>query len=313
MLSRRHLRIRVMQSLYTWYQSEDRDIRTSVGNLFKGTERTYDLYLSLLQLLPELAHHEEKYYLDLPPRHIKKEEPVMSRLSDNCFIQFLEKDPVFTGLIHDRKITWQKEGDLIRKLFLQLRQSPEYKNYISAEKHSEPEDVDFCGWIFKNIIQPSAPLTTSLEEQNIWWAESLDLIYSMVLKTIRVAHPGKKGKYELMPMFRDEQDDKEFMERLFVETVKSDDYFEKLIAEKTRNWDVDRIALMDVILLKMTLGEILNFPSIPVKVSINEYIDISKDFSTPKSKIFINGVIDKLVGDLREKGEVHKTGRGLLE
>ena len=112
---------------------------------------------------------------------------------------------------------------------------------------------------------------------------------------------------------RDEEDDKEFIQKLFTETVKNDDAYEKLISEKTKNWEVDRIALMDVILLKMALCEILNFQGIPVKVSINEYIDISKDYSTPKSKIFINGVIDKLVADLKENGAVNKTGRGLLE
>ncbi|MFM7902515.1 MAG: transcription antitermination factor NusB, partial [Bacteroidota bacterium] len=145
------------------------------------------------------------------------------------------------------------------------------------------------------------------------WAEALELVNSMVLKTIKVAHPDKKGAYELMAEFRDEEEDREFMEKLFTETVHHDNEYEKLVSERTKNWEVERIALIDVILLKMALCEILNFPNIPVKVTINEYIDISKDYSTPKSKAFINGVIDKLVIDLRETGAVKKSGRGLIE
>jgi N utilization substance protein B len=124
-----------------------------------------------------------------------------------------------------------------------LRNSAEYKSYVSIKEHSVEEDVEFCSWIYKNTIIASEALQNAMEEQNIWWAEALDLINSMVLKTIRVAHPGRKGQFELMPLFRDEEDDRDFMEKLFRETIKNDSYFESLIAEKTKNWDVDRIAL----------------------------------------------------------------------
>jgi len=264
-------------------------------------------------LLPELCDEEERYYTDLQPRHIAKDQVVLSKLSDNAFINFLKTDEAFTNGLKNRKISWQKDVDLIKKVFYQLRQSPEYKKYVETAKHSIQDDVEICSWIYKNVIVSSEALMNALEEQNMWWAEALELINSMVLKTIRIAHPDRKGQFELMTIFRDEEDDKAFMEKLFLETVKNDSYFEQLIGDKTRNWEVDRIALMDVILLKMALGEILHFPGIPVKVSINEYIDISKDYSTPKSKIFINGVIDKLVADLKTQGLVKKTGRGLIE
>lgn len=313
MLSRRHLRTRVMQALYSWYQSEEKNTESILKELFRGTERTYDLYFSLLLVLPELADEEVKYYADLQPRHIEKKEISISRLSQNSFITFLQADPVFTEGVKARKISWQKDAEIIRKVFFQLRNSAEYKTYVSQPEHTIEEDVEFCSWIFKNIVISSEALQNAMEEQNIWWAEALDLINSMVLKTIRIAHPDCKGQFELMPLFKDEQDDREFMEKLFRETIKNDSYFETLISEKTKNWDVERIALMDIILLKMALAEILTFPGIPVKVSINEYIDISKDYSTPKSKVFINGVIDNLVTDLKSKGEVKKSGRGLIE
>lgn len=313
MLSRRHLRTRVMQALYSWYQSDEKNTEGTINELFRGAERTYDLYLSLLQVLPELADEEDRYYIDLPPRHILKEEQIHSKLANNSFINFLQTDPDYNEGLKKRKISWQKDAELIKKVFFQLRNSTEYKDYISKASHTPQEDVDFCTWAYKNTILNSEALQNAMEEQNIWWAEALDLINSMVIKTIRVAHPDKKGHFELMPLFRDEEEDKEFIEKLFRETVKNDSYFEQLISDKTKNWDVERIALMDIILLKMALSEILYFPGIPIKVSINEYIDISKDFSTPKSKVFINGVIDNLVADLKAQGAVKKSGRGLIE
>lgn len=313
MLSRRHLRIRVMQTLYTWYQSEEKSTNSSVENLFHGADRIYDLYLSLLQLFPELADEEARYIADLPPRHTASDRSALSSLETNIFIKFLKNDPAFKAGVASRKISWQKETELIKKVYYQIRHSDEYKEYTSKAGHTPQEDIDLCIWIYKKIIITSEPLMHTLEEQNIWWAEALELINSMVVKTIKIAHPDRKGSFELFPVFRDEEDDKMFMEKLLRETVSNDRYFEQLIAEKTKNWEVDRIALVDVILLKMALTEILHFPGIPVKVSINEYIDISKDYSTPKSKTFINGVIDKLVADLKAKGEVKKSGRGLIE
>jgi N utilization substance protein B len=301
-----------MQALYAWYQSDDHNLNTSVDNLFKGTSRSYDLYLFLLNLLVEISDEEERYMADLPPRMTAADYQHLSYLKQNLFIEFLKKE-TFQNLLKSRRIAALKDTDLVRKVYHQLRQKEEYRNWVSKEGHTEKEDIEFCTFIFKEVISSSESMTNSLEEQNIWWAEAMELVNSMVVKTIKVAHPDKKGQFEVMPEFRDEEEDKEFMERLFKETVRNDAEYEKMVSERTKNWELERIALVDVILLKMALSEIMNFPSIPVKVSINEYIDISKDYSTPKSKVFINGVIDKLVIELKESGAIKKTGRGLIE
>lgn len=312
MLSRRHLRIRVMQALYAWYQTDERHLGTSIDNLFKGTSRSYDLYLYLLNLLVELADEEERYLADLPPRMTAAEFQHKESLTQNAFIAYLKQEH-FQNLVKSRHIANAKNIDLIRKVYHQLRQKEEYRQWVSTENHTEKEDVEFCTFIFKQVISASEPMINALEEQNIWWAEAMELVNSMVLKTIKVAHPDKKGQFEVMTEFRDEEEDKEFMEKLFGETVRNDASYEQMVSERTKNWELERIALMDVILLKMALSEIMNFPNIPIKVSINEYIDISKDYSTPKSKVFINGVIDKLVIELKERGAIKKTGRGLIE
>jgi N utilization substance protein B len=165
--------------------------------------------------------------------------------------------------------------------------------------------------MMKELFHTGDILRHLLEEKNIYWAESLDLVEAMVLKTAE--NPKDGSNFGLLPLYKDEDDDIRFMRNLVQKTIRDDGYFQQLIADKTKNWDAERIALVDIILMKMALCEILNIENIPVKVSINEYIDISKDYSTPNSKGFINGVIDKLVIELREQGKIHKTGRGLIE
>ena len=302
-----------MQGLYTWFQSEDKNVSRSVESIFHGAERAYDLYLSLLQLPLEIAAEEERYYSDLQPGYTKKTVDVKSKFSGNQIIIGLNGHVQFNELYKKRKLSWQKHHDLIKKLFYNLRQSEEYKSYINSDDHSVEEDIEFLKLVYKQIIMPSEVLQTTIDEQNIWWADAVEFINSMVLKTIKTFQNNTEEPFQLLPLYRDNEDDREFMEKLFRETVKNDEYFEQMIEAKTKNWELERIALVDVILMKMALAEIISFSGIPVKVSINEYIDISKEFSTPKSKIFINGVLDKIVSDLKSEGKIKKTGRGLIE
>jgi N utilization substance protein B len=150
-----------------------------------------------------------------------------------------------------------------------------------------------------------------LEEKSIYWAESIELIQGMITKTLEGSKA--KGEFKLLSLFKDEEDDVRFMRELVKKTIQDDEYLTQIIGEKTKNWEADRIAMVDIILMKMALSEMLHQTSIPVKVSINEYIDISKDYSTPNSKSFINGVIDKLAVELKSQGKIVKIGRGLME
>jgi transcription antitermination protein NusB len=302
-----------MQALYTWYQSDDKNLNRSVESIFLGIERTYDLYLKLLQLMVELADAEERYYKDLLPKHLPSGELVLQHFNTNTFISFLRTDKVFQSLLKEHKISWQKETDLVKRLFSLMKQTPEYKAYVASPSQNFTEDVEFCTFVFKQVVMPSEAFQNTMEDENLWWAEAIHFVNSVVLKTIKATHPSRKGVFEIMHLYKDREDDREFMKKLFTETINNDSYFEELITAKTKNWELERIALVDVILMKMALTEVIYFQNIPVKVSINEYIDISKDYSTPKSKIFINGVIDKLVADLQLTGKVKKTGRGLLE
>lgn len=312
MLSRRHLRIRVMQALYAYYQSEQKDIRRSEQELLNGTDKIYELYLTLLQFFNELSYQEYLYYEDTPASMVTgKRKSAASTLKTLVFLKWIEENKKLAEEVKKRKISWQADADAVKKAFFHLRQQEKYKTFTGSEKHSPEEEDKFLRWMFEELFITTDFISHILEEKNIYFAESLEMVISMIEKTFE---SGKKdGNYQLLPLFKDQEDDIRFMQELIQKTIRDDAYFQQLIAEKTKNWDADRIALVDIILMKMALCEILNLSTIPVKVSINEYIDISKDYSTPNSKSFINGVIDKLVIELKSQGKIQKTGRGLVE
>jgi len=312
MLSRRHLRIRVMQALYAYYQSENRDLNRAEQEMLNGTRKIFELYLMVLQFYVELAHQEEMYYDDLPASAVTGLRKTTNRfIKDLPFVEWLKSNKTYVDLIKKYKVSWQAEADIVKQAFFQIRQLDRYKEFGENETNSIDDDRDFILWLYKEIFVASENVRHLLEEKTIYWAESLDLVEAMVSKTSDVKKAG--NDFKLIPLFKDEDDDLKFMKELIQKTIRDDDYFQQMIADKTKNWEADRIAMVDTILMKMALCEILNIASIPVKVSINEYIDISKDYSTPNSKSFINGVIDKLVIELKEQGKINKTGRGLLQ
>lgn len=311
MLSRRYLRIRVMQTLYAWYQTENKTAFQVEQELFKGTDRIYDLYLQLLSFFIEMSDQEEIYYSDTPASVLTgKRKAAIRLLKENFFITSVMEHNGLKELLSKRKLTWQADIDIVHKAFFKLRKSEAYKVYSSGEDITPAADLSFCRELYKMLLQKEDLVTHVLEEKNIYWAEGLIIVHDMIFKTIESLNT---SRFALIPLYRDEEDDIEFMKQLVSKTIRDDAYFNELISAKTENWDADRIALIDIILMKMALCEIMNIGSIPVKVSINEYIDISKDYSTPNSKGFINGVIDKLVIDLRNEGKIMKTGRGLME
>jgi N utilization substance protein B len=312
MLSRRHLRIRVMQALYSYYQSDNKDMLQTEQELLRGTNKIYELYLLTMQMILELVNQEEMYYADQPASAVTGiKKSVVRKLGDNLFVQWLSTNSTFKKLMKDNKISWQNEMDAVKKSFYQIRQADQYKAYCAKADSSIKEDIDFITWIFAEVFTRQEFVFSTLEEKSIYWAESIELIQGMITKTLEGSK--SKGEFKLLSLFKDEEDDVRFMRELVKKTIQDDEYLTQIIGEKTKNWEADRIAMVDIILMKMALSEMLYQTSIPVKVSINEYIDISKDYSTPNSKSFINGVIDKLAVELKSQGKIVKIGRGLME
>ena len=309
MLSRRQLRIKVLQSLYSFYQSEKGDLASADRELFRSIEKVHELYLFLLLLLKELADADLQDAGELHQKHFPKEDELKAkvRFHQLSFISALSADSKFLAELKNYKLSWQKDHELVRKIFLEIKKSTEYKNFLMNK--AEVSEKDFLLVIVKNHVENSEALKNFIEENNIYWMEDFSFPCHLVVKTIKDFYDSKKIK--LSPVYKDE-DDKKFVRELFSKTILHDKEYEEAIATKTQNWEVERIALIDMILLKMAMAEMVSFPGIPVKVSINEYIDISKEYSTPKSKQFVNGVIDKLAQEFKEQGKIVKTGRGLI-
>ena len=315
MLNRRHLRIKVLQILYAFYQSGDRDVLKAEKELLVSVERMYDLYIYLLLTLPELVQagtnklDEKKKKLrptaeDLNPNR---------KFVDNSLIRSLAANETLRKLSEKRKVNWMgaENQEIFRKMFLQINGSELYFEFMNNGVEGADEDRSFAIQLFKNEVVNSDYLHHFFEEKSIYWLDDIDLCCSMVLKALKTWNP-KNDHFEILPLFKENDDEKQFVTSLIKETLLKDDENNKLITELAENWELERIATMDIILLKMGITKLQVCSEIPTKVTLNEYIEISKFYSTPKSNTFINGILDKAIDSLRKDGKIIKVGRGLL-
>ena len=314
MLNRRHLRIKVLQLLYAYFQSEEDNFPKAEKELMLTIERMYDMYLYLLLSLSELKRAAENKVADKKKKIRPSEDDLHPNLKfvDNQLIQIIENSTSLNALCEKRKINWMgvENQELFRKMFQHTLENETYFDFLHNNLNGFEEDRAFALSIFKEDIANSELLYSFFEEKSINWLDDLDLCCSMVIKSLK----GIKIDEEFtpMPLFKENDDEKEFVIELFRKTIINNEENEILIAELADNWELDRIAKMDMFLLKMGLTELQIFPSIPTKVTLNEYIEISKFYSTPKSNLFINGILDKAIGKLTLAKKIVKTGRGLI-
>jgi len=279
-------------------------------------ERMYDLYLYLLIVGRDLIHHSELKMEDAKAKRLPTEEDLNPnrRFVENKMFELLDGNRNINEQIKDKKITWDADQEMVSKLLTHIREDKIYQEYMDSETASFEQDQKFVVDLYKKIIPNYDFLIQDLQEKSIFWGyDDIDFVLGMVIKTIKKFNEKSNADTKVLGLYRDYEDDIKFVKDLFRNTIEEDKENSKMISNKTKNWDVDRIAMVDVLLMKMALTEFKNFKSVPVKVSLNEYIELSKWYSTAKSKIFINGVLDKLVVELKEKGSLKKTGRGLLE
>lgn len=314
MLNRRHLRIKVLQALYAYFQSDEENLRKTETELNKAIDRIYDLYLYLLLSFDEiksLSWHrieENKKKIrpseeDLNPNLKFVENKLLAQLSDSVELRTASEE---------RSVNWigDENREMFRKIFLQMREGETWFTFMNNGESGYEEDKAFAIALFKSDIANSPILYQYLEEKNIHWIDDIDLACSMVIKTLKNAQENER--LEILPLYKDEEDEREFVKLLLHKTVSMDSENLKLIDDLTKNWEVDRIARMDVLLLKMAITELQVFKNIPKKVTLNEYIEISKYYSTPKSHGFINGILDKAIDRLEKENKIVKIGRGLM-
>ena len=313
MLTRRHIRAKVMQSLYAFQQSENQEFNVEEKFLQKSMKEMYDLFLLLLKLMVEIKSYSEDYLEKSQKKFLATDEDKdpNRKFVNNRAIAFLENNPVLNSAWEDRKIThWNRDDEYVAILWEEIRQSEEFKDYMSTRSSTFKEDKDFVVLMLKKFIAPNEKLYDYLEDTKLTWLDDLPLVNTAILKYLNKLK--ETSTPTNLPKLYKSPDDEEFARRLFRKVYQKDEELAEEMLGKTPNWDKERIAEIDTILLKMAICEFLFFPSIPVKVTINEYLEIAKEYSTPKSSIFINGVLDKLSKEFKEESRLNKMGRGLM-
>ncbi len=300
-----------MQALYSFFQHEKAEVAYFERELFKSLDKIHELYFYILALLNDLHHvslvmADENKNKRLPG---KEDLNPNLRFTNNALLVSLDENAEFKAQIEKRKISWQNDFDIVRKLFIDIRNGELYQNYLNAGNSGMTEDRDFILALLTNYLSENEILISLFEEKNIHWADDTFVAFNSVIRNLEDFN----GEFKLHALLKDEKDDLEFMSQLFTKTILYRPQFEELIGRHTQNWEIERIANMDMLLMEMALAEILYIPNVPVKASLNEYIDISKEYSTPNSKVFVNGVLDKIIAELKRDNKINKTGRGLKE
>jgi N utilization substance protein B len=315
MLNRRHIREKVLKTLYAYFQSDHTEIKVGEKELFHSIDKVYEIYLMYLSLATELKDAAQNQINERKLKRLPTEEDLDPSLNfvNNRLIDALERHNDLSGKISKAKINWVGHAEMIRKIFMQFRNDEIFTNYLRNPAPSFEEDQKMLLWIYEEHIFTSEILEQLLEERSIYWLDEIGLMQAGVLKTIKSLKADDTLDFRLLPLHKEEEEDRKFATDLFRQTIAHNEQFEKEIAAKTQNWEIERVAKMDVILMKMALCELTRFPSIPVKVTLDEYIELSKDYSSPQSKNFINGILDKIVVEYRRDNKIVKAGRGLVE
>jgi len=313
MISRRLLRIKAIMALYAYNRREDDNLTVAETELMFSIGKTYDLYHYLLLLVLEVADIASEKIEQALQKKMPTPEDLnpQRRFIDNQIIAQLRKNVAFKKYISSKKLSWVNYSHIPRLLYNKMIAWEIYEEYMKQENHNYLSDKKFIIRLITKLFSNSEDLQSNLEEQSIYWNDDIEYVSAMVDKTLKKFKADSGENTPLMPLFKNEEDE-EFVKILFRKTILHSKKCSELIDENTTNWEVERIALMDILVMQLAITEILEFPEIPVKVTLNEYIEIAKYYCTSKSSTFVNGILDNIVKEIREKGLFNKFGRGLV-
>lgn len=307
MINRALLRVKTVQVLYSYYKSAGKTIPVVEKELFHSIEKTYDLYFHLLQLSVEITNFASQR-IELRRAKLRPTAEDLSpnmRFVDNSFVKQLSDNLYFKEYLTKHKLSWVNNPEVIKELFEELISTDFYAAYMNAETVDYAADKDIWRKIYKKIVLQNEELDSSLEDQSIYWVDDIEMVVSFIIKTIKRFDVDKGTEQPLLPMFKDEED-ATFARKLMRSVLDNGAEYRELIDKNTENWELDRIAFMDILIMEVALAELLEFPTIPINVTLNEYIELAKNYSTSKSGPFINGVLDNIVTQLKNENKLIK-------
>ncbi len=305
----------VLDAIDFMHQLNKKDFKSLNKNLSAEADRVSEDHIMILSVLEELAFVNKKLSDEKKSlANVLGEKAVLNtNLYDNRVVEKLRKDQTFQKLKIKYKIHWDNHTDTIRDWYKGILKKDEtYKEYYKKEKPDYADDWNIADYICRAIVMKNDVFSSFFEDIDLDWLDNKPIVKSLVQKTIK-SMKEEESEVQIADISYNWEDDSAYVQELFEKTVEQNDYIESLLKEKLQNWDIERVALTDKVLLKLAIAEMLYFPSIPTKVTINEFIEISKVFSTPKSKSFLNGILDTLSIDLKERGIIRKSGRGILD
>ncbi len=299
MINRELIRLKIVQLVYAYYQNGNKNVDVAVKELFFSLSKAYDLYNYLLLLIAEVnVYAKKKVEAEIAKNEKLHIDEVISRkFADNRFAAQVIQNKKLTEYKDTEKRTWDEDMNFIKNLYEKIIASDTYRAYIANAEDNYANDREFWRKIYREFIEKNEELDQVLEDKSLYWNDDKEIVDTFVLKTIKRFDEKNGADQELLPEYHSE-DDKEFAETLFRHTLENADYYRQLMSQNTRNWEFNRLAYMDVVIMQIALAEMLSFPNIPVSVTINEYVDLAKLYSTPKSGGYVNGMLDHIAKQL---------------
>ena len=307
MINRELIRIKIVQLTYAYYQNGNRNMDNAEKELLFSLAKAYDLYNYLLALIVSVTQ-EERHRVEIAANRANREgtEAPSIRFVNNKFAVQLEENKQLNLFMESQKRRWEDDMEAVRKLCDQIEQSTIYQEYMASDDDSYEADREVWRKIYRTLIQENPDLDAVLEEKSLYWNDDKEVVDTFVIKTIKRFDPANSADQELLPEYRDEED-RDFALKLFRSTILNADDYQRYMSESSRNWDFSRLAYMDVVIMQIAIAEMLTFPNIPVTVTINEYVDLAKLYSTPRSGGYINGMLDTIARHLIQTGKMMKT------
>lgn len=314
MINRRYLRTKVMQAIYAFEVNNKRDFATAEKNLNNSIQEFYKLFFFLFSVLPEMKHYRELKLESLKEKFNPTEADLNpnTKFVDNAIFAQIEQSALLNQFFKTHKINWGDNLDVIQGIYQEIAHSEFFEVYMSKPERSYDEDKKFVLQIIENIFANSEILHDFLQEQYVHWFDDYNDALLMLYRNIENFKEKQGGNIKVSALWKDEVEDKEFYKTLFKKTMFNSTQYQEIIERNLKNWEVDRLIGLDIILLKMAMCEILEFPNIPLKVTINEYLELAKNYSSTKSSYFINGMLDAIILEFKNEDKIKKTGRGLI-